>query len=396
MTEALIEMTQEKESRQEQKRQGKRDWLALVHELGPQFAERAAHHDATDSFVMENFLALKENKFFSAAVPEELGGGGVSHSEMCNILRELATYCGSTALTLSMHQHLIAATVWKYRRGQPGQATLEKVAANELVLISTGANDWLASSGTMEKVEGGFRVTVKKTFASGCLAGDVLVTSAVYEDPDEGSQVLHFPVPFSSEGVSIQESWQALGMRGTGSHTVVLDDVFVPEQAVAVRRPSGKYHPVWSVVLTVAMPLITSVYVGVAEQAAAIARKFAAKKANDPVLPYLLGEMENALATAQMAQQSMVEIANDYDFEPVVENANAILIRKTIATNAVLQTVEKAVESTGGAGFIRSLGLERLLRDAHAGQFHPLTEKRQHLFTGRLALGLDPSVNKLG
>ena len=52
--------------------------------------------------------------------------------------------------------------------------------------------------------------------------------------------------------------------------------------------------------------------------------------------------------------------------------------------------MEKAVETAGGAGFYTKLGLERRLRDVHGVQFHPLPEKRQQLFTGRLALGLEP------
>jgi alkylation response protein AidB-like acyl-CoA dehydrogenase len=100
--------------------------------------------------------------------------------------------------------------------------------------------------------------------------------------------------------------------------------------------------------------------------------------------------MENTLVTAQMAWREMVESAANYDFAPTEQTANAILIRKTIAARAAMHTVEKALEVVGGAGFFRSLGLERLLRDVHGAQFHPLPEKRQLLFTGRLALGLGP------
>jgi alkylation response protein AidB-like acyl-CoA dehydrogenase len=100
--------------------------------------------------------------------------------------------------------------------------------------------------------------------------------------------------------------------------------------------------------------------------------------------------MENALVTAQMALQGMIDTAANYAFAPIDQTANAILIRKTIAAQAAIHTVEKALEVVGGAGFFRSLGLERLLRDVHGAQFHPLPEKRQLLFTGRLALGLDP------
>jgi alkylation response protein AidB-like acyl-CoA dehydrogenase len=100
--------------------------------------------------------------------------------------------------------------------------------------------------------------------------------------------------------------------------------------------------------------------------------------------------MENALVTAQMALEGMIDTTANYHFEPVNQTANAILVRKTIAARAAILTVEKALEVVGGAGFFRSLGLERLLRDVHGAQFHPLPEKRQLLFSGRLALGLDP------
>jgi alkylation response protein AidB-like acyl-CoA dehydrogenase len=193
--------------------------VAAVRHLGPTFAARAAAHDANDSFVADNYAAVKQRKVFSAGVPAELGGGGASHAELCALLRELAHACGATALALSMHTHLLAATVWRWRQGQPVEPLLRRIANDESVLISTGASDWLESSGN---------------------------------------------------------------------------------------------------------------------------------------------------------------------------TANAILIRKTIAARAAVLTAEKALEVVGGAGFFRSLGLEHLLRDVHGASFDPLPEKRQLLFTGRLALGLDP------
>jgi alkylation response protein AidB-like acyl-CoA dehydrogenase len=366
------------------------DWAAVMRALGPAFAARAAAHDANDSFVADNYAALKQHKVFSAGVPAELGGGGASHPELCALLRELARSCGSTALALSMHTHLLAATVWRWRQGQPVEPLLKRIAAEETVLISTGASDWLDSSGRAEKVDGGYRVTARKIFASGCPMGNLLITSAPYDSPQDGPTVLHFPVPFTAEGVTIMDNWRTLGMRATGSHDVMLEGVFVPESAIALRRPKGKWHPFFNVVMAVAVPLIMAVYVGVAEAAYDLARTQAGKKPQDPHVPYLMGEMENALVTAQMALQGMIDTAANYHFEPVDQTANAILVRKTIAVRAVILTVEKAREVVGGAGFFRSLGLERLLRDVHGAQFHPLPEKRQLLFTGRLALGLDP------
>lgn len=138
------------------------------------------------------------------------------------------------------------------------------------------------------------------------------------------------------------------------------------------------------------MPLIMSVYTGVAEAAAAIADDLAKKRGGDPTVPYLLGELTNRLTTAQLAVDDMVRLANDLDVSTSLDVTNAILVRKTIAAEHVLATVEKALEAAGGAGFYRQTALERLLRDAHGAQFHPLPAKRQHRFTGRVALGLDP------
>ncbi len=366
------------------------DCVALARELGQGFAARAAVHDADDSFVANNYEALKARRVFSAGVPLELGGGGASHAELCEMLRVLGRHCGSTALALSMHTHLLATTVWRWRQGQPVEPLLRRVAAEQIVLVSTGASDWLESSGHAEKVDGGYRVTARKIFGSGSPAGTLLITSAVYEDPRDGPTVLHFPAPLTADGVTVLDNWRTLGMRGSGSNDVVLDGVFVPEAAVALRRPRGKWHPFFIVVSTVAMPLVMSVYLGVAEAAAELARGIATKKREDRTVPYLVGELENALVTAQMAVRGMVEIANNYQFEVTDRTASAIFVRKTIAAEAVLRTAEKALEVAGGAAFFRAVGLERLLRDAHGAQFHPLQEKRQLLFTGRVALGLEP------
>lgn len=366
------------------------DLNTIVREIGPGFAEMAAARDADDLFVRENYDVLKKHRVMSAMVPGELGGSGAGHREMAAFIRTLAQSCSATALALSMHQHVVAAAVFNWRNGRPGWKVLEKVAKSEAVLVSTGANDWMDSNGTVERADGGYRVSARKPFASGSPCGDVLVTSAPYRDPEEGWQVLHFPVPLASKGVSGLDDWQTLGMRASGSRTVVLENVFVPDEAVALRRPRGAYHPAWNAILTVAMPLIMSAYVGVAEAAARIATEAARKRRDEPEAPYLLGEMTNALTTAQLAVDDMVVIANDWDFTPATETANAILVRKSIAAEAVLATAEKAMEAAGGAAFYRKMGLERLLRDAHGVRYHPLPIKRQQHFTGRLALGLDP------
>jgi alkylation response protein AidB-like acyl-CoA dehydrogenase len=366
-------------------------WISIVGELGPDFASRAAQHDAEDSFVAENYEAMRQRKLFSAAVPAELGGGDASHVQICTVLRELAHYDGSTALAFSMHSHLLAALLWRHQHNltPPAEPILRRIAAEELVLVSTGGSDWLDGSGVAVKEGDGYRVSGRKIFGSGSPSGHLLLTSAVYDDPQDGSTVLHFAVNLKGEGVTILDDWRTLGMRSTGSNTIILDQVYIPEAGISVRRPKGKWHRFFDVISPLVWPLVMSVYVGVAEAARDIALSQAAKKKDDPLVQELVGEMDTELLSAQNALQSMIELAGT-DYEPDLYNSSLTYQRKTLAGRGAVRAVEKAMEIVGGSSFFRSLGLERCFRDIQGVRFHPFQERRQYLFSGRVALGLDP------
>jgi alkylation response protein AidB-like acyl-CoA dehydrogenase len=366
-----------------------RDWPALMQEIGPRFAQRAGACDAGDHFVAENFSELKVRGVFAAGVPAELGGGGASYPELCDMLRTLARYCSSTALALSMHTHVVATAAWRWRRNpqQPFERLLRRIAEEKLVLVTSGASDWLKASGTAERVEDGWRINARKIFASGIPAGDLFMTQAVYDDPDAGPTVLQFAIPVSERGVAPQDNWRALGMRGTGSHDVVIKDVLVPDSALLLRRPAGK----WGVPFhlnpgMIPLPLVYAVYLGVAEAARDAALAMARKRLDDPAIFHLIGEMENELAAARMAHCDMVEAGNTC--EPGPETTNRIFIARTLVGRAAIGVVEKSMEAVGGASFYRAAGLERLFRDVQGARFHRPQESMQLRFTGRLALGL--------
>ena len=202
------------------------DWLARIDAIGPALAEGAAERDATDTFIAAHYPRLKEHGLVSMLVPAELGGGGASHATACAALRRLGAWDGPTALALSMHSHLVAALRFPHRRGMArATATLGRVAAENLVLVSTGARDWMDSSGTLERADGGYRLTAHKPFASGSPAGDVAVTSACYDHPTEGPITLVGPgVKFSKTPVGIHRLPAALGehteeVLGSGTFT---------------------------------------------------------------------------------------------------------------------------------------------------------------------------------
>jgi alkylation response protein AidB-like acyl-CoA dehydrogenase len=364
------------------------DWRPLIDELGPRFAERAAQHDADDSFVAENYALLRERGAFAAGIPAALGGGDASHAELCALVRALARHCSSTSLAFSMHTHLVATLSYLWRAGnQLPEKVLRKVAEEKLILVSTGGSDWLAGSGSLQKVPGGYRMNGRKIFGSGVPAGDLLLTTGIYDDPQTGPTVIHFPVPLDAPGVKVLDTWRVLGMRGTGSHDIELADVFVPDAAMGgVRRPPGVFHPFMQTVAVVALPVIYAAYLGVAEAARDLALKLAARKQNDPLTAIQVGEMENELVAAQLAHAGMVDLVVQEKVSPATTSAT--LCRRTLVARAVIATVERALVVAGGASFYRSLGLERLFRDIQGARYHPVPETAQTRLTGRFLLGL--------
>jgi alkylation response protein AidB-like acyl-CoA dehydrogenase len=364
------------------------DWHERTRAISETFANRAFEYDQKGEFVSDNYHDLRRGGFFSAGIPVELGGGGATYEDLSSVIRELGKNCGSTALCFAMHTHPVAANVYKHLRGdESATRTLRNIANDDLIIAGTGANDWLESSGEAQRVEGGYVVNAHKRFVSGAPGANVFVTSVTHTGP-QGSEVIHFSVPFQSKGVRIVETWNALGMRGTGSHDVVLDSVFVADDTIVTRRPAGVWHPMWNVVLPTAIPLICSAYVGIAEKSAELAID-AAKHKKAELAP-AVGDMLNSLTTAQIALADMVRLNANHGFSPTTDIASATLTRKTIVADAVKNTVELAAELAGGPGFSRGHPIERNVRDMRAIHFHPLPSRRQQILSGRIALGFDP------
>jgi alkylation response protein AidB-like acyl-CoA dehydrogenase len=363
-------------------------WIALMNELGPAFAERAVQCDASDAYVAGNFSELKAKGVLAAGVPAELGGGGATYPELCEMLRVLARYCGSTALTLSMHMHPLATQVWRWRRDPgPVESFVRRVADERLQLVTSGASDWLDSSGVAARVADGWRISGRKTFASGSPTGDLLMTTAIDAASEPAPVVLHFALPLRAQGVTVQENWRTLGMRSTGSHDVVIEDAFVPEAAISVRRPAGKWVTALHLAQMIALPLVFGCYVGVAEAMRDRVVAMAAKRGDRSGVCDMVGEMELDLASARIAHRDMVEAA--LTLEPGPETTNRIFIGRTLVGRSVLRVADIAMEALGGSAFYRAAGVERLFRDIQGARYHRPQARMQRDYSGRLALGQD-------
>lgn len=363
--------------------------LDRAREIGPRIAAHAARHDAEGSFVSEAYDELRAAGLLRAAVPVELGGDGASIAELTALQRELAHHCGSTALASAMHQHVVAFTAWRYRRGLPGaEATLRRVAEEQILLVSTGGGDYTHPHGDAVKVDGGYRVTGRKRFASQSVQGAVMSTMFCFDDPEQGRRVLNMAVPFASEGVTVADNWDTLGMRGTASNDIDLVDVFVPEEKVLANRPWGVLDPPLQVISSIAFPIVTGAYLGVAEAAYDAAVAAASRRATDPVAQRQVGVMRSRLQVARWALDGALALVGD-DPGPSYETVLAVMAAKAEVARAGIEVCDLAMEVAGGPAFFKGSVIERAYRDIRAVKFHPFTPEDTLLALGRDALGAD-------
>ncbi len=354
--------------------------------VGAELAAHAERHDRDGSFVEEGVQILRDAGLLTIAVPEELGGAGATVSDVAAVQRELARHCGSTALATSMHQHVTTFTAWRFRKGLPGaEATLKRVVEDGIILVSTGGADFTHPRGEATKVDGGFLVSGHKVFASLSPVGNVLSTMFRYDDPEQGPRVLNVPVPMG-EGVQVLDTWDAMGMRGTGSHEIVIDGVFVPEEKVLANRPHGTIDPPLQVILSIALPIITAVYLGVAEGAYEAAVASAASKAGDPTVQRQVGLMSNRLRVASWALDGALAMVGD-DPVPSLDTLDAVMAAKREVAEAGIEVCDLAMEVAGGGAFFKGSVIERAYRDVRGLKLHPLSPEQTLVHAGRVALG---------
>jgi alkylation response protein AidB-like acyl-CoA dehydrogenase len=362
-------------------------WAA---ELGAKIAPFAAAHDRDGTFVTEAFELFKSSGYLALAVPTELGGHGATISQVAMAQRELAKHCGSSALAVAMHHHVTLFTAWRYRRGLPGaEATLRRIADEGIVVVSTGGADFTRPRGVAVPVDGGFRVSGRKVFASQVPVGDVFSTMFVLDGDTDERVILNMAVPVKADGVTVLDNWDTLGMRGTGSQDVVIEDVFVPEERVLARRPYGVVDGPLQVVISNAFPVIGAVYLGIAEAArdAAVALVAGTPRAEDVSIQRQVGLMDNRLRVMTWALEGAMATIGD-DPQPSMENVVAMMAAKREISTGGIEVCDVAMEVAGGAGFFRTSPIERCYRDIRGVKFHPFTPEQTLIHAGRVCLGL--------
>ncbi|AGL21352.1 acyl-CoA dehydrogenase family protein [Actinoplanes sp. N902-109] len=374
--------------------------VAEAMRLAPRFAARAAEHDRAGSFPADDFADLRRSGLFGLMVPPRLGGAGAGFAEYAAVAYELARGNGATALVFNMHASVTGALSGVTDEladalGLPPEALAARDkylrAAAEgswyaVAMSERGAGSRLSQMSTMyEKTADGYHLKGAKTFCSGAGHADAyLVAARSTADP---AQVSQFLVP-AGQGLSVEPTWDALGMRATGSHDLHVD-VTVPGTALlggveGLALVIAQLAPHWMVASYAA------VYVGVARAAvdAAVEHVNDRKLGHLPAVRARIGRADAAVSAAHLA---VMEAARRVDEDPGSGETNRWVWRaKLLAGTTAAEVAASMLEAAGTSAMRRGHPLERLYRDARAGSLQPATSDVCADWLGVEALGGDP------
>ncbi|MFE1961507.1 acyl-CoA dehydrogenase family protein [Streptomyces sp. NPDC059479] len=360
-------------------------------------APRAADHDRTASFPERNFADLHEAGLLGLLVPSQYGGSGADLTAWGLAVAELAEACGSTALIFAMHSgaaRLLAA-----------DAAVNPVAERVLKEITTDGR--LLSWGFSEPGTGGnilnpqLRATPDgdevhlagtKAFCTGAGHADYYLINAHSGDPEFRRSQTMAVVPAEQDGLTVKETWDAMGMRANSANTLVLNCRIPTGNCVG--GPGGGMTRLTHALPTLILGLAAA-SLGIARAAQGFANQHVMRRTLAPTGKPLAAFQGVRLHVADMAttlhnaQLSLLHGAWTAENDPL-EALGALNMTKYICNRAAISVADTAMQVTGGHGFLRSNALERHYRDARAGAVMGANLDALRDMIGKAALGLDP------
>ncbi|WP_438348024.1 acyl-CoA dehydrogenase family protein [Paenibacillus sp. FA6] len=354
----------------------------LADQLAIKFAERAPKHDKEGSFPFDNFKDLRDAGYLKLTVPKKYGGEELSLYEMLLAQERVARGDGSTALAVGWHMALILSLRFTNRWSEEFFARFSAEVVQDGAVINHFASEQATGSPTRGgkpqttavKVDGGWSISGRKTFSTLSPIVEHFTISAGIEGNDEVGEFFVRKGP----GFSLEETWDTLGMRATGSHDVILDNVFVPDEEVISLSMTEKQRQMKDDGGG-SLLHIPACYIGIAYAARHFAVDFAKNyKPNSlpgpiaelPRIQQQIGEMEADLITARTLLYS---VADRWDQDPDGRIALKpdLGLAKYIVTNHAIRIVDKAMRIVGASSLSRNLPLERMYRDVRAGLHNP-------------------------
>jgi alkylation response protein AidB-like acyl-CoA dehydrogenase len=373
----------------------------LTDDMLARFGERAPTYDLENRFFDEDFEELRKSGFLTCAVPADLGGGDFSLADVCRAQRRLAYRAPATALAVNMHIYWTGVAADLRRMGDPSlEWLLKEAAAGEIFAAGHGetGNDLpvLLSSARAERVDGGYRFTGHKMFSSLTPVWTRLGVHAMDASDPAQPKIVHGFLPRGSDGYTVRETWNTLGMRATRSDDTILNGAFVPDKYIARVVPAGALDPFVGAIFANALLNFGAIYYSIAERARDVAITSARKRtsialsrpmAYHPEIQHLFSEMQLELESMWPHLSSVAE-----DWSAGVDHGAAwpmkIVAAKYHCVEGAKKVVDLALTSSGGAGMFKTSELERLYRDVRAGGFHPANTTLTHEIVGKTTLGI--------
>jgi alkylation response protein AidB-like acyl-CoA dehydrogenase len=368
------------------------DWIEPARELAARFAERAVQHDRDGTFPFENFEDLHKAGFLALTIPKSHGGDEISLSTFLRLQEALAAGDGSTALALNMHLVRFGGEREAHNyplrwfdemcRGAVEQGRLCNTVATEEGLGSPaggGMPDTVAA-----KVEGGWLLNGQKSFVTLAPVMWYHILLARAEVPGEKPEIRNFMVLRDDPGVEVKETWDAMGMRATGSHDLVLKDVFLPDDrrfnprnTVQAADPRGAAGATWFALG------VSSTSIGVATAARDYAVEYARTRtpnSNKTIKEYP-GVRTRVARIDVLLQRSRALVHDAARAWEAVEDsgmsaADRVAVAKIDSMNNCIEAVDLAMRVVGGVSLLRSRPMERFYRDVRVPLHNPPLEDR--------------------
>ncbi|MBD2388026.1 acyl-CoA dehydrogenase family protein [Cylindrospermum sp. FACHB-282] len=351
--------------------------------LAQDFATRAAEHDKDASFPFENFTKLHKAGLLSLTIPRELGGQGLGLASICRVIEGIARGDASTALVLTMH-YLQHAQVARHRRWPPElykRLCRESIAGVTLLNaarvepeLGTPARGGLPAT-IAEPITDGWRLTGHKQYTTGSpILGYFIVWAKTTEDQP---QVGNFLVPRNLPGLQIVETWDHLGMRATGSHDLILENVLIPQEYALDIHPISVSPTVDPLVATWNSLTLSALYLGVASSARDWLTNYLQERtpsnlgeplANLPRFQVAVGEIEALLFANKRLIYSLAQDIDKGEYELNV-GLLAQAVKYLTTTNSI-RAVGMGLELTGNPGLLKKNPLERHYRDVLCSRIH--------------------------
>lgn len=365
-------------------------WSDVAAKHADVFAGRAAKYDEEGSFPHENYQEMKDSGYSNMSIPEQMGGGGADLLDICVAQERLARGDGATALAMNMHLALPWMMTELYKTGNEGVVgLLEEIAGNKFIVSGCFSDPQVDSlqgitglgytAVKAEKEEAGFRINGRHTFGTNSPGADLLASTAVYNDPQEGEVGLIFVLPIDTPGLVCQNDWNVMGMRASGSHSWVLDNLLVPEDEV-FRHPTWEWGQFERLVFAWHGGTFSSVYLGIARAARDFAINYTKDRSRIPFNrpeshypghQFLAAEMDIGLKAAWAFQRDIAQRLTDPTARDDEVLVDAIAMQHFCMRTAI-NVVDKAIDMVGGAALSKHLPLERYYRDVRVGPIHPI------------------------